>query len=46
MMNEKRSAVFTIAVISAVILIFTAADLIQGDRVFSETENRVLDSRP
>lgn len=45
-MNEKRSAIFTIAVISSVILIFTIADLIQGDRLFSQTENRVLASRP
>lgn len=45
-MNEKRSTVFTIAVIASVFLIFTAADLIQGDRVFSETENRLLASRP
>lgn len=45
-MNEKRSAIFTIAVISSIILVFTIADLIQGDRLFSETENRVLASRP
>lgn len=45
-MNEKRSTIFTIAVIASVILIFTAADLIQGDRVFSETENKLLASRP
>lgn len=45
-MNEKRSAIFTIAVIASVIFIFTAADLIQGDRLFSETENKVLASRP
>ena len=45
-MNEKRSTVFTIAVIASIILIFSAADLIQGDRIFSETENKVLASRP
>lgn len=45
-MNEKRSAIFTIAVIASIILVFTAADLIQGDRVFSETENKVLASKP
>lgn len=45
-MDDNRSAVFTIAVIAAIILIFTAADLIQDDRVFSETENKVLASRP
>lgn len=45
-MDEKRSAFFTIIVTASVILVFTAADLIHGDRLFSETENRVLASRP
>lgn len=45
-MNEKKNAVFTVAMLCAVLLAFTAADLIKGDRVFSETENRVLASRP
>ena len=45
-MNEKKSAIATIAILSAIILIFTAADFIQTDRFFSETENRVLASRP
>ena len=45
-MNEKRSALFTIIVIASVIVVFTAADLIQKDRLFSETENRVLAARP
>lgn len=45
-MDEKRSALFTIIVIASVILVFGAADLIEGDRVFSETENRVLASKP
>ena len=44
-MNEKRSALFTIIVIASVIVVFTAADLIQKDRLFSETENRVLAAR-
>lgn len=45
-MDEKRSALFTIIVIASVIVVFGAADLIQGDRLFSETENRVLAERP
>lgn len=45
-MNEERSAFFTILVIAAVILSFTAADLVQEDRLYSEAENRVLASRP
>lgn len=45
-MNEKKNAVISILFISSVILIFTLADLIQEDRLFSETENKVLASRP
>lgn len=45
-MSEKRNALMTIAVISAIILIFAAADFMHGDRIFSETENRVLASKP
>ena len=45
-MNQKKNAVFTIAFPAAVFLIFTLADLLHGDRIFSETENRVLASRP
>ena len=45
-MNEKKNALFTISIICGIILVFTLADLVKGDRVFSETENRVLASRP
>ncbi|MCI8543751.1 DHHW family protein [Acetatifactor aquisgranensis] len=45
-MDEKRSALFTIIVITSVIAVFGVADLIQRDRLFSETENRVLAGRP
>jgi len=44
--DEKKNAVFTIAVIAAIILVFTAADLLNGDRSFSETENRLLARKP
>ncbi|MCM1025713.1 MAG: DHHW family protein [Roseburia sp.] len=45
-MKEKGNAIFTVALLSAIVLIFTAADLAGEDRIFSETENRVLASRP
>jgi len=44
--SDKRNAVFTIAVLSALLLIFTVADIFDGDRLFSETEKRVLAKRP
>ncbi|MCM1541065.1 MAG: DHHW family protein [Blautia sp.] len=45
-MEEKKNAFFTSAVIAAIILIFTVADLCRGDRLYSETENRILAARP
>lgn len=45
-MDERKSAFFTILAIGSVIVVFTLADLIQGDRLFSETENRVLAAEP
>lgn len=45
-MEEKKNAFFTAAVIAAVILIFTVADIFHGDKIYSETENRLLAARP
>lgn len=45
-MEEKKNAFFTAVVIAAVILIFTVADIFHGDRIYSETENRLLATRP
>lgn len=45
-MNEKRNAIFTAGVIFSIILIFTVADFIVPDRLFSESENRILASKP
>lgn len=45
-MEEKKNAFFTTAVIAGILLIFTVADLCRGDRLYSETENRVLAARP
>ena len=45
-MEEKKNAFFTVAVIAAIILIFTVADFFRGDRLYSETENRMLATKP
>lgn len=45
-MSEKQNSILTIIVIFSVILIFTVADFIQGDRLYSEKENRVLAAKP
>lgn len=45
-LNDKQNAVFTVAVIATILLAFVIADLVKGDIVFSETENRVLAARP
>jgi len=45
-MDEKRNAILTAGIIFAIILVFTVADLFNSDRVFSETENRILAARP
>lgn len=45
-MNDKRNAIVTIGIIAAMILAFTVADFIKEDRKYSESENRVLASKP
>ena len=45
-MGEKGNAAFTVAMLAAVILMFTVADFFAGDRLYSEAENRILASRP
>lgn len=45
-MDEKRNALLTAGLIFAVLLVFMAADLLNKDRIYSETENRMLASRP
>ncbi len=45
-MDDKRNAYFMVGLISAIILAFTIADFVKSDRVYSETENRVLTSKP
>ena len=45
-MDEKRNAILTIGLICAILLSFTVADLCNDDRIYSETENRMLASKP
>lgn len=45
-MKEKGNAIFTAVLFSAILLVFTAADFAGEDRVFSETENRMLAAKP
>ncbi len=45
-MDNKQNAIVTIGVISFVILFLAVADVVTPDRVFSESENRVLASKP
>ena len=42
----KREAVLTTGIVCAILLAFTVADLFKGDRMFSETENRLLAQKP
>lgn len=46
MKSDKINALITVLMISSVILIFTAADFFCEDRIFSETENRLLAEKP
>ena len=45
-MNQKSNAWIITILFSAVILIFTAADFLKEDRLYSEAENRLLAGRP
>ena len=45
-MDDKRNALLTVGLICAVLFILGIADLCNSDRIYSETENRVLASRP
>lgn len=44
--NDKLHAGMTVALFVLLLLVFTAADMIKADRLFSETENRILAQRP
>ena len=45
-MEDRRNAAFTAGLLAMIFLIFTVADLFNGDRLFSETENRLLAAKP
>ncbi len=44
--NDKFHEGMTVALLAMVLLVFAAADLVKADRLFSETENRILAQRP
>lgn len=44
--RDKLNAGLTVGIFCVIVLVLTAADFWQGDRLFSETENRVLASKP
>ena len=44
--NEKLHAGMTVALLAIVLLVFAAVDMVKSDRLFSETENRILAQRP
>ena len=44
--DDKRNSLLTVGLICAVLLVLGIADLCNNDRVYSETENRILASRP
>ena len=45
-MDDKRNSLLTVGLICAVLLVLGVADLCNSDRLYSDTENRVLASRP
>lgn len=45
-MNERKNAALTVAFLCAIILIFMVADFLTKDRLFSDTENRMLAQKP
>lgn len=44
--NEKFHQGLTVALLALLLLALTAADLVKPDRLFSETENRILAQKP
>ena len=45
-MDKKTNAAITVVFFAVILLIFTVSDMITGDKLYSETENRILASRP
>lgn len=44
--NEKLHGGMTVALLALILLVLTIADLVTGERLFSETENRILAQKP
>lgn len=44
--NDKLHAGMTVALFALVLLVFAVVDIVEADRLFSETENRILAQRP
>ena len=44
--GEKKNAIRTVVFLCAIMLAFFVADLLQKDVFFSESENRILASKP
>ncbi|MDE5748618.1 MAG: hypothetical protein K2I21_13710, partial [Acetatifactor sp.] len=44
--NDKLHAGMTVALFALVLLVFAVADIVETDRLFSETENRILAQHP
>lgn len=45
-MDDRLNALITVLFLGAILLVFTAADFLNGDRLYSEIENRVLAQKP
>ena len=45
-MDEKSNAAVTVSFLVLILLFFTVADLVDGERLYSETENRMLATKP
>lgn len=45
-MNEKQNNTFFVTLICSVLLVFTVADFLREDRLYSPAENRVLAQKP
>ncbi len=46
LLEERRNAAVTVFFLFGILLVLTAADLIGGERLFSEAENRILAQKP
>ena len=44
--NEKFHQGMTVAMLALMLLVLAAADMVKADRLFSETENRILAQKP